>query len=1183
MRNKILNKIIAAAMVLSVLFTLIPTVLAVQNTITISSKDDFIEFAKNCTLDTWSQGKTVNLTCDIDFTGDSFTPVPTFGGIFNGNGYTIYGIEYPQSGSYIGLFRYVQQCGKIENLNIKAVFTPNGSKSFIGGIAGENYGIIDLCNFEGTVKGENVIGGIVGNNSNSGQIISCTAAGNITGENFTGGIAGKNSGFIQSCTNDATVNTMYEEKKNEISDIDADSGAIIENLKNTSEEKEEDSILGHSDTGGTVGYSSGIIQGCINNADIGYQHIGYNVGGIAGRQSGYMLGCHNYGHIYGRKDVGGIVGQAEPYILLQTSEGGLKNIHNELDKLNTIVNRFITDVDDLGTDTEKYLTDISQYSKNAQSNAEILINQGTDFIDDNLNEINTQSAILSNTLDNLVPAFENLESGGENLGEALDKVRDSLDNADLYFPELSDEFEDIGDSLSEISKAQSDTKKAVLSVKNANRRLESAVKFDNQPEVKKSLSELSDSIKNMIIAKQSIKNQLTNIETILSTKPENFEDIGINAKEIIQSIKYIKENVDITILSLKSICESIDTIILNTEISFSKFKSAAKNIESAIEEFGDAVNHITGGLGDLGVALENFSDKFNDYSDDISDEVSSLKDDLSDAITSLSYATDNITGSIKNIKDILNDLSQEDSLEFVTLGDDFKNANENLFNSLSDISNKLDMLKDIISDEQDDITENLTSITHQFDLIIDLFADEIENLHDDTTTVSDIFLDVSDEDIENTKQGKISECHNLGTIEADRNTGGISGAMAIEYTKDPEDDIEKPDTLNFTYRTKAILHNCINDGNVVCKKDCAGGIAGLSEIGTIYGCQNYADTASSNGNYVGGIVGKSKSSVRKSYAKCSVSGKRYIGGIAGKADVMTACFSIATINGEENIGAICGDSENTDKLYKNFYVDNGCGAVDSISYNEKAMSITFEELAALTNIPTRFVSFTVTFIADNEIVEVQDIKYGDDTAKIIYPPIPSKDGHFGNWQKTEAKKVTENIEILCEYSPYITTLASSEKNDNGKLALGLVEGEFDDKAELHITDSSSEPPVNPNSSIKVYNISLCHTDIQENETVAVRILNENKSKVTAWILNGNNWEKVKTSDKGKYTILETNGTQNTICLKYTENNFNIIWIILIAIIIISLICLLMKKQHTLKQKQLLSKRNSSKDTAEKIY
>ena len=232
MKNRVIATILVAAMILYTLLAVIPPVFAYGNTITISSKEDFINFSKQCTLDTWSQGKTVNLNCDIDFSGMEFSPVPTFGGTFNGNGYTISGINFSKNGSYLGVFRHVQQNGKISNLKVQATFIPNGSKSYIGGIVGENDGVLEQCNFNGTVKGENVIGGIVGNNADNGQIISCISNGSVIGENSTGGIAGKNSGFIQNCINDAIINTIYEEKKNNISNIEIDAGAMIENYKN---------------------------------------------------------------------------------------------------------------------------------------------------------------------------------------------------------------------------------------------------------------------------------------------------------------------------------------------------------------------------------------------------------------------------------------------------------------------------------------------------------------------------------------------------------------------------------------------------------------------------------------------------------------------------------------------------------------------------------------------------------------------------------------------------------------------------------------------------------------------------------------------------------------------------------------------------------------------------------------
>lgn len=1161
MKNRIIASILVVAMVLYMLLTIIPPVLAVGNTINIDSKDDFVKFSEKCTLDTWSQGKTVNLNCDIDFSNSDFSPIPTFGGTFNGNGYTISGISFESKGSYQGVFRYVQQDGKISNLNVKGTFIPGGSKSFIGGIVGKNSGTLENCTFSGSVKGENVIGGIVGNNTDYGQIISCISYGNIIGENSTGGVAGKNSGFIRNCTNNATVNTVYEEKKSDITNIDTDAGAMIENYRMSEEESEEQSVLGHSDTGGIVGYSSGIVQGCINNAAIGYQHIGYNVGGIAGRQSGFMLGCKNHGFIQGRKDVGGIVGQAEPYILLNTSESTLQDLRSELNNLNSMVNKFITDTDNLGDDAEKHLSGISGHAKNALDSAENLLNQGTDFVDDNLSEINAQSAILSNTIDKLIPVFESLENSGTNLADTLDKTREALDNIKIYAPNLNYEIDDISSALSEISRAERSIKKAVQRANRASNDLDEAIEFNNTQKVKTSISELSAAIKDIITSKQAIKTSLGTIETILKTKPENFESIGINAKEIAENLKTFKENVDTTISSLKTIEQSIDTITLNNEIDFSKFKSAAQNMESAIGYIGDAMYYITDGLKDLGTAIEDLSEEIYDYADDVIDELNNAKNDLADAITSLSYTADDIKTAIGGFKDIIADLSNEKPLEFVKLGDDFKNTSENLFDAISGISSEIDGLKDTVSNGKSKITGDLTSISNQFNLVMNLLIGKFEELSNGNNGLKDVFLDVSDEDIENTKQGKIDNCQNFGTVEADRNTGGIVGAMAIEYSKDPEDDIEKPDTLNFTYRTKAILYACINDGKVTGKKDCTGGVVGLSEIGTVYGCENYGNIESTNGNYVGGIAGKSESAIRKSYAKSKLTGKRYIGGIAGKTDIITACYTIVNVSGEENTGAICGDTEGKEKLYQNFFVNSGLGGIDGISYTEKAEPISFEKLKNMNGIPLRFISFTVTFIADDKIIQTQEIKFGDETARIKYPEIPKKDGHFGNWQQIEAETITENIEIICEYQPYITVLSSVQKNENGKLALALAEGRFTDKAELNITDSNQKPPASADGNIKVYDISLSNTDIRGNDTVTLRILNENKDKVTAWILKGDKWEKVETTDKGKYVLLQANGTQNTICLKYVEKNFSFIWIGLIMVIVLFSAFLLFKQKY----------------------
>ncbi len=243
----------------------------------------------------------------------------------------------------------------------------------------------------------------------------------------------------------------------------------------------------------------------------------------------------------------------------------------------------------------------------------------------------------------------------------------------------------------------------------------------------------------------------------------------------------------------------------------------------------------------------------------------------------------------------------------------------------------------------------------------------LEGLSSELSGISDKLYDI-DGDLKGTKD-HIQKGFDLlafasGDIKDD--PGDIAGAVAIEYSKDPEDDIEKPATLNFTYCTKTVIHSCVTDCKITGKKNCTGGVAGLAEIGTIYMCENYA--------------------------KSSVSGKKYVGGIAGQSDTVTSCCTIVKVIGEENAGAVCGIAGSLDKLYGNFFADSDIGAADGISYSRKAVPAEFEVIKNINKVPKRFISFTVTFIADDKVVKNEEIKYGESTKRIKYPAVPEKRG-----------------------------------------------------------------------------------------------------------------------------------------------------------------------------------------------
>lgn len=106
-------------------------------TIPINCLEDFLAFADNCSLDTWSQDKTVVLNVDLSLENSGFLPIPTFGGSFYGNGHTIRGLSLTESINPGGLFSHLQSTALVKDLTVEGAVTPHGDASIVGGIAGQ--------------------------------------------------------------------------------------------------------------------------------------------------------------------------------------------------------------------------------------------------------------------------------------------------------------------------------------------------------------------------------------------------------------------------------------------------------------------------------------------------------------------------------------------------------------------------------------------------------------------------------------------------------------------------------------------------------------------------------------------------------------------------------------------------------------------------------------------------------------------------------------------------------------------------------------------------------------------------------------------------------------------------------------------------------------------------------------
>lgn len=299
--------------------------------ITLSTPEDVQKLAKLCRLDSASRNLKVTLEKDISLSGYPDMEIPTFGGVFDGCGHRITDLNISAKGSARGLFRYIQEGGVVQNLEVSARVLPQGSATQAGGLVGVNSGTIDSVRFSGTLAGTDRLGGIAGTNTVSGKIKNCMVEGYIRGEQILGGIVGENQGVVYNCVNRAEVNTGVPNEELKLDDI------TVPRL--TSEE----TLRSGSDIGGVAGSSSGVIRLCRNEGNVGYPHTGYNVGGVAGSQNGFMADCVNYGDVYARKEGGGVLGQMEPNHMLEFSEDTLQKLQKELRATNGILSQTSSD------------------------------------------------------------------------------------------------------------------------------------------------------------------------------------------------------------------------------------------------------------------------------------------------------------------------------------------------------------------------------------------------------------------------------------------------------------------------------------------------------------------------------------------------------------------------------------------------------------------------------------------------------------------------------------------------------------------------------------------------------------------------------------------------------------------------------------------------------------------------
>lgn len=533
-------------------------------------------------------------------------------------------------------------------------------------------------------------------------------------------------------------------------------------------------------------------------------------------------------------------------------------------------------------------------------------------------------------------------------------------------------------------------------------------------------------------------------------------------------------------------------------------------LQTAMDSFYSSAAHLSAAMGHLYDALGTLR-TLNGQAEDIFAQLDAV-------LRAAQQAADAMARAMSQAAQWARDLSGEDVDGFSPLGPEFSESSDALNTSLGGISNELSALNGEITSANTVLLSDVRAVNDQLMKVMNLFL----NILNDTQNVdyTDVFEDVSEESLQSAARGKVLECTNRGAVTADRNAGGIAGAMAIEYDTDPEDDLltSRNRSARFTYQTKAIPLDCDNYGAVQAKKSCAGGIAGCMDLGTISGCGGWGAVASESGDYAGGVAGLSLSSIRGSYAKCTLSGGRYVGGITGSGSRVSDCISMVDITACTQLGgAIAG--EITGAYSGNRFVSDTLAGVDRVSYAGRAEQIGYHELCAIENIPEDFLHLTLRFAAEDTVLREQEFDYGASFTEASYPEIPSKDGCYGLWDTDGLTELHFDTVVTAVYELYVTTLSSDTRR--GGHAAVLAEGLFRDGDRLR-GEERTDLSAAPDNAVAVWAVQL-PDDGQTSHTIRWLLPAGSEGAYEVCILREDGWEKVDSQQIGSYLCFEMTG------------------------------------------------------------
>jgi len=238
---------------------------------------------------------------------DNWTPIGNatypFTGTFDGGGNKITGLDIShQYETNVGLFGCIN--GTVRNLRVEGSVEGNEN---VGGVVGKNglsdgnpvTSTVSGCSFTGTVSGTTNVGGIVGytgsDDSGDFSISGCSFTGTVNGTTNVGGIVGRNyyQGTVSNCFSTGSVNGDEY-----VGGVVGRNQSTVFTCYSTGNVESNTNYIG-----GVLGGNSGVVRNCValnENVSTTSTSSTINIGRVVGNSSGESATLSNN---YARNDM----------------------------------------------------------------------------------------------------------------------------------------------------------------------------------------------------------------------------------------------------------------------------------------------------------------------------------------------------------------------------------------------------------------------------------------------------------------------------------------------------------------------------------------------------------------------------------------------------------------------------------------------------------------------------------------------------------------------------------------------------------------------------------------------------------------------------------------------------------------------------------------------------------------